>query len=86
MSLILDLSPEATTRGVLYKNLFLEIWHYSWEIFVLECLQKPRLFLIIDVLQLAKLLELLAINHSWSERRIIFIPRLLKFFHALVIL
>ena len=29
--LILDLSPEAATRGVLYKKLFLEILQYSQE-------------------------------------------------------
>ena len=33
---------------------------------------RNRLFLIIDLLLFAKLLELLAINHSSSERRIIF--------------
>ena len=27
--LILDLNPEVTTRGLLYKNLFLEILQYS---------------------------------------------------------
>ena len=25
------MSPEAATRGVLYKNLFMEILQYSWE-------------------------------------------------------
>ena len=47
---------------------------------------KPKLFLIIDLLLFAKLLELLAINHSSSERRVIFIPWLLKFFRVLVVL
>ena len=37
-----------------------------------ECLHKSKLFLIIDLVPVAKLLELLAINHSSSERRIIF--------------
>ena len=32
-----------------------------------------------------KLLELLAINHSLSERKIVFVPRLLKFSHVLVV-
>ena len=44
------------------------------------------MFLIIDLLLFAKLLELLAIDHSSSERRIIFVPRWLKFSHVLVIL
>ena len=39
-----------------------------------------------DLLQFAKLLELLAIDHSSSGRRIIFAPRLLKFCHVLVAL
>ena len=51
-----------------------------------ECLHKPKLFFIIDSLLLAKLLELLAINHSLSGRRIIFVPRLLKFSRVLVVL
>ena len=34
--LILDLSPEVTTRGLLYKNLFLEILQYSQGNTVLE--------------------------------------------------
>ena len=38
-----------------------------------ERLCKPKLFLIIDLLPFAKLLELLAIDHSSSERRIIFV-------------
>ena len=42
--------------------------------------------LIIDLLPFAKLLELLAMNHSSSERRISFVPRLLKFSHVLVVL
>ena len=37
-----------------------------------ECLNKPRLFLTIELLPSAKLLELSAINHGLSERRIIF--------------
>ena len=41
---------------------------------------------IIDLHPFAKPLELLAINHSSSERRIIFVPRLLKFSHVLVVL
>ena len=49
-------------------------------------IHKPNLFLIIDLLPLAKLLELLDINHSSSERRIIFVPQLLKFSHVLVVL
>ena len=51
-----------------------------------ESLNNPKLFLIIDLLPLAKLLELLAINHSSSKMRIIFVPRLLKFSHVLVAL
>ena len=47
-----------------------------------ECLHKSKLFLIIDLLPFAELLELLAINHSLSERMIIFVPRLLKFSHV----
>ena len=34
----------------------------------------------------SQLLELLANNHSLSERRIIFLPWLLKFYHVLVVL
>ena len=50
-------------------------------------IHKPKLFLIIDLLLFTKLLELLAINHSFSERRIIFVPPLLlKFTHVLVVL
>ena len=37
-----------------------------------ERLHKSKLFFIIDLLPSAKLLELLAINHSSSERMIIF--------------
>ena len=48
--------------------------------------QKPRLLLIIDLLPFAKLLELLAIDHSSSEKRITFVPRFLKFSHILVVL
>ena len=44
------------------------------------------LFLIIDLVPFAKFLELLAIDHSSSDRRIIFVPRLLKFCHVLVAL
>ena len=44
------------------------------------------MFPIVDLLPFAKLLELLAIDHSSSERRIIFVPRLLKFSHVLVAL
>ena len=46
---------------------------------MLECLHKPRLFLIIDLLPFAKLLKLLVINHSLPEGRIIFKPLLLEF-------
>ena len=56
-------------------------------------LHKPKLFLIIDLLPFTKLLklftkllELLGINHSSSERTIIFVPQLLKFSHNLVVL
>ena len=35
-----------------------------------KCLHKPKLFLITDLLPFARLLDLLAINHSSSERRI----------------
>ena len=48
-------------------------------------LYKPKLF-IIDLLPFAKLLELLAIDHSSSKRRIIFAPRWLKFSHVVVVL
>ena len=48
-------------------------------------LYKPKLF-IIDLLSFAKLLELLAIDHSSSKRRIIFAPRWLKFSHVVVVL
>ena len=51
-----------------------------------EHLYKPKLFLIIDLLPFAKLLELLAIDHSWSKRRTIFVPCLWKFSHVLVAL
>ena len=47
---------------------------------------KPKLFLIIHLLPFAKLLEVLAIDHSSSERRIIFAPQLLKFSIVLVAL
>ena len=49
-------------------------------------LHKRKLFLIIDLISFAKLLELLAINQSSSERRIIFVLWLLKFFHVLIAL
>ena len=45
-----------------------------------------RPVLIIELLPFAKLLELLATDHSLSERRIIFVPWLLKFYHVLVAL
>ena len=45
---------------------------------------KCKLFLIIDLLPFAKLLELVAINHSLSERRISFVPWLLKLSHVLI--
>ena len=48
-------------------------------------LYKPKLF-VIDLLPFAKLLELLAIDHSSSKRRIIFAPRWLKFSHVVVVL
>ena len=51
-----------------------------------KVLNKVKLFLITDLVLFAKLLELLAINHGLSERRIIFVPRLLKFSHVLVVL
>ena len=50
-----------------------------------RCLHKPKLFMI-DLLPFAKLLELLALNHSSLERRIVFVPRLLKFSHVRVVL
>ena len=48
-----------------------------------RALTQTKLFLIIDVLSFAKLLELLAINYSLSERRIIFVPQLLMFSHVM---
>ena len=48
-------------------------------------IHKPRLCLI-DLLPFTKLLELLAIDHNLSERRIIFVPQLLKFSRVLVVL
>ena len=42
----------------------------------IRVLTKPKLFLIIDLLPFTKPLELLAVNHSSSERTIIFVPRL----------
>ena len=35
--LILDLSPEAATRGILYKKLFFEILQYSQEKAYVKC-------------------------------------------------
>ena len=49
-----------------------------------RALTQTKLFLIIDVLSFAKLLELLAINYSLSERRIIFVPQLLLFSQVVV--
>ena len=54
--------------------------------YVSERLQAPKLFLIIDLPPLEKLLELLAINHSSSKRRIIFGHWLLNFSDVLVVL
>ena len=51
-----------------------------------EGLHKRKLFLITGLLSFAKLLELLAINHSLSDRKIIFVRRLLKFSHVLAVL
>ena len=51
-----------------------------------ECLYNPKLFLIIYLLPFTKLLELLAIDHGWSEMIIIFVPSLLEFCHVLVVL
>ena len=51
-----------------------------------KVLAQTKLFLIIDLFPCIKLLELLAVNHSSSERSIIFVPRLLKFSHVLVVL
>ena len=45
-----------------------------------------KLLLITELLQFTKLLELLAINQSSSERSDFFVPLLLKFFHVLVVL
>ena len=45
----------------------------------LDCLPNPELFHITDFLLFTRLLELLAINHNLSERRISFVPWLLKF-------
>ena len=47
-----------------------------------RALTQTKLFLIIDVRSFAKLLELLAINYSLSERRTIFVPQLLMFSHV----
>ena len=52
---------------------------------MLEHLRRSRLFLIIGLIPFAKRLELLAINCGSSERRIIFVPLLLKFSRVLVI-
>ena len=43
-------------------------------------------FFIIDLVQFAKLLELLGIHDSLCERRIVFVHQLLKFSHVLVVL
>ena len=64
-----------------------------------ECLHKPKLlidlfdfffFKLFELLNIELLfliiLKLLAINHSSSERRDIFVPRLLKLSHVLVVL
>ena len=48
-------------------------------------LYKPKLFTI-GLLPFVKLLELLAIDHSSSVRRIIFVSQWLKFSHVLVVL
>ena len=53
---------------------------------VSEHLFIPKLFLIIDLFLIAKLLELLAINHRLSERRIFFIPWLVKLSHVVAVL
>ena len=50
------------------------------------CLHKPKLLRIIDFLPLAKLLELLALNHSLSKRMDTFVCQLLKLSHVLVAL
>ena len=49
-------------------------------------LHKPKLLLIVDLVHFVKLLKLLAINHSLSKRRNIFVPQLLKLSHFLVVL
>ena len=49
-------------------------------------LHVPKLFLNIDLLSFAKLLELLFISHSSSERSDIFVPHLLKLSHVLFVL
>ena len=46
-------------------------------------MHKPHLFFIRGLLLFTILFELLAINHSLSEKRIIFVPWLLKFCHVL---
>ena len=49
------------------------------------CLLKAKLF-IIDLFLFAKLLKLLAVNHSTSEQSVSFVPGMLKFSHVLVVL
>ena len=40
----------------------------------------------IDLLLFAKFVDLLAINDGFPEKRIIFVPKFLKFSHVLVVL
>ena len=47
---------------------------------------QTKLLLIIELLPFSKLLQLLAINRSSSERRDIFVSQLLKLCHVLVVL
>ena len=51
-----------------------------------KMLAQTKLFLIFDLLPFIKLWELLAVNHSLSERMIIFVPQLLKISNVLVVL
>ena len=53
---------------------------------VSKCIHKPKLLLIIDLVPFTKLLDLLAINHSLSERRDSFVPHLLKLSYVLFFL
>ena len=48
------------------------------------CLLKPKSF-IIDFFLFAKLLELLAVNHSASERRVTFVHVLVVGVHLLIV-